>query len=275
MPPPSAPAQGRQPLSKELSAATELKAAGNELHKAGKHREAIAKYERAERSLESSSTPIAQDLRTVCKNNVAMCYLKVEEWQLCVDVCTSVLATGPNLKAFYRRGQAEMGMLHWKAAIKDLRAALKLCPTGDAQAELISSKLAVAKAHQPCGQAAEESDSDTPRAPSAGVNYNDGSVTIEEVSDDEPSPSQRAQPRAAASPLGRMPGQFPPGAEEAMQQMADNPQAADEMMSQMDSMSDAEFQQHARMAGMAGMDRGMVKQVRASRGPAPMRARPC
>jgi hypothetical protein len=75
----------------ELNAATMLKNEGNDLHKAGQHREAIRKYERALTNLESHSTPQAIELRRMCMLNAAMCHLKLEEWSACAKICTQVL----------------------------------------------------------------------------------------------------------------------------------------------------------------------------------------
>lgn len=75
----------------ELNAATMLKNEGNDLHKAGKQKEAISKYERALTNLESHSTPQAIELRRMCMLNAAMCHLKLEQWPACAKICTQVL----------------------------------------------------------------------------------------------------------------------------------------------------------------------------------------
>jgi tetratricopeptide (TPR) repeat protein len=87
--PPSVTPSGA--ASYEFNAAIMLKNEGNDLHKAGKHREAISKYERALRNLESHATVEAQNLKSICILNTAMCLLKLEDWTPCVQLCTKVL----------------------------------------------------------------------------------------------------------------------------------------------------------------------------------------
>jgi hypothetical protein len=177
-----------------------------------------------------------------------------------------------------------MGLLHWKPAIKDLQHALRLCPAGDPHKDSIAQKLAIAKAHQRCGESTDLSDTDSPAAAESpngapGTSYNDGSVTIEDVTDDDPlshigyppATSQRRGRAAntAASPLsggatqgGASNADKVIEAQRAMQMLSENPQEAQKMADHLDSMSDAEFARVAQMQGMAGMDRNTVKQVR-------------
>lgn len=47
----------------------------------------------------------AATLRTSCQSNLASCFLQLQRWQQCVDMCGTVLAADPNnRKALYRRG---------------------------------------------------------------------------------------------------------------------------------------------------------------------------
>ena len=177
-----------------------LKDEGNALHKAGRHSEALAKYETAISNVSGLSSTEAVELKTSCELNKAMCHLKLEQWAPCEQVCSAVLtrafllspctasatnharisrlfllllnlrvllficyedqhardtrgvhAGGSNLKAYYRRGQAHMGLQAWPAAAKDLKRALNMCPAGDAQADLISDKLTQALSNCPEG----------------------------------------------------------------------------------------------------------------------------
>jgi hypothetical protein len=92
MPGAAAPASATpSATSPAISTAMGLKNEGNELHKAGKHREAIAKYERAQRSLASQSGAESRALQDACMLNAAMCYLKLEDWHPCVSTCDKVL----------------------------------------------------------------------------------------------------------------------------------------------------------------------------------------
>jgi hypothetical protein len=76
----------------EINAARMLKDEGNSLHKQGSHAAAIAKYDRALSNLTAYSTPEAMDLKTSCELNKAMCHLKLEQWQSCEAICSTVLS---------------------------------------------------------------------------------------------------------------------------------------------------------------------------------------
>ena len=90
-PPPPAPAASSRATSYQFNAATMLKNEGNALHKGGRHREAIAKYEKAQENLEGMTTSDARSLRDACMLNKAMCLLKLEDWKPCISICTKVL----------------------------------------------------------------------------------------------------------------------------------------------------------------------------------------
>jgi hypothetical protein len=165
-----------------------------------------------------------------------------------------------------------MGLLQWKDAIKDLRKAGTLCPVGDtAQKELIDAKLAIARAHQRCGESTDLSDIDSPTvAGTAGgtggaASFNDGSISFENVTNDPPTSTQRAAaapaPAAGVPWAGGMGGASSAQAQEAMRMLAENPEQAKQMAAAMESMSDEEYQRMAQMSGMPNIDRGMVTQA--------------
>lgn len=75
----------------KLGGARMLKDEGNALHKAGRHSEALAKYETAISNVSGLSSIEAVELKTSCELNKAMCHLKLEQWAPCEQVCSAVL----------------------------------------------------------------------------------------------------------------------------------------------------------------------------------------
>jgi tetratricopeptide (TPR) repeat protein len=60
--------------------------------------------------------------------NMASCYLRLGDNAKCVSVCSDVLNVSPdNVKALYRRGQAQLALNNKKAAISDLKKAFDRC----------------------------------------------------------------------------------------------------------------------------------------------------
>ena len=96
-----------------LSRANSLKTEGNQLAAEGRWREARDKYEQASsavRDLQSpSANPEARALLTACSLNLALCFLKLEEYGPCILECNAILAASPdNIKARGRRGVARL-----------------------------------------------------------------------------------------------------------------------------------------------------------------------
>lgn len=92
--PPGAPAAGtsQSPQAQyQLGGARMLKDEGNTLHKAGRHSEALAKYEKAISNVSGFSSSDAVELKTSCELNKAMCHLKLKQWKPCEVVCSDVL----------------------------------------------------------------------------------------------------------------------------------------------------------------------------------------
>ena len=159
-----------------------------------------------------------------------------------------------------------MGQLQWHDAILDLKRALTMCADGDAQKELIATKLAVAKAHQPCDESTDLSDTDSVRNAER-----DGGVVIEEVTDapaSNPSPLASASGGAAAAaaaatgPTGLPGGVSAAQAEQMARMLANDPAQVNNMVQAVDSMSDADFDRMVRQSGVPGMDRATMQQVR-------------
>lgn len=144
-----------------LSASAQLKDEGNALFKAGKHSEALAKYERAISNVGSSEVSSvaallseARALRRACLLNSAAAALGAESWAKAIEAATVALAEDPgNAKALFRRGMARAGEAKSKkekkegeeeealaAAAADLRAAASAAK-GTADEPTIKEKL--------------------------------------------------------------------------------------------------------------------------------------
>ena len=115
-----------------------LKAEGNALFGAQKYAEATAKYTEALASGASDSA-----LKKACLLNRAASALNLLDYTQCVADADAVLgALDPSsVKAFYRRGQAHLGLANYAKATSDLRHATELAPRDTT----ISAAFALAK----------------------------------------------------------------------------------------------------------------------------------
>ena len=112
-----------------VQGANAVKEEGNALHKEGKYAEAAEKYQTAKGNLEGNESAAAQQVRKLCSLNLASCYLKMQQHDLVVKECASVLhVDSDNVKALYRRGQAYAAMGQHSMAGSDLAAALHINP---------------------------------------------------------------------------------------------------------------------------------------------------
>jgi tetratricopeptide (TPR) repeat protein len=113
-----------------------LKEEGNKLHGQKKYAKAADKYMLAAGSLEEHPVvdlpPKLKELHTICRANLASCYLQLGRWQECEEACNAVLLANPaNCKALYRRGQALLALGKYSEAVTDLKVALMTSPVSD------------------------------------------------------------------------------------------------------------------------------------------------
>jgi tetratricopeptide (TPR) repeat protein len=129
--------QRQQQIAREQSMlrfSEEMRSSANDLFREGKFREAISQYSEAQRVLEfNSASQVINNKRIEekihCLNNKAACYLKLEENQTAVEICTEVLSLdSKNYKALYRRAQAYMNLSQFQAAYKDIKRAQEKDP---------------------------------------------------------------------------------------------------------------------------------------------------
>ena len=117
-----------------------IKAEGNILFKQGKFAEASDKYLEAIRT----SGPNDHSVLKSCHLNLSSCSLQLGKFESCITHCNSVLEfDSMNMKAYYRRGQAYMGLKRQTPAVKDLEKALTLA--GEHDVVLIREKLRLAQ----------------------------------------------------------------------------------------------------------------------------------
>lgn len=87
-----------------------------------------------------------QELSRACQLNMAACYLQLREFHSTRRACEGVLHSDPtNLKALYRKAQAEMGLTDYREAVVSLRKLLKQDEKNDAARKMLQEALACKK----------------------------------------------------------------------------------------------------------------------------------
>jgi tetratricopeptide (TPR) repeat protein len=143
------PADLSEGLSAEecVSLASDAKAAGNDLFKAGENAEACQKYQLGVQYLRRHSSDAgARELLLSVQTNLAAAQIRLELWEDAVAAATAALDLDPSsAKALFRRGVARSRLSEWDRAKTDLTAACRADPRNrDARAELavVQSQLA-------------------------------------------------------------------------------------------------------------------------------------
>jgi len=125
--------------------AEQKKTEGNELYKMGKYKRAVGKYKRAV-SLFDSDTGLSNEEKDRAKTltlplflNLAACNLKLKEYKDTIQNAKKARDNEPaNVKAFFRRGSAYMGIDDYDNAREDFNRALELDKGNkDIQCELV------------------------------------------------------------------------------------------------------------------------------------------
>lgn len=135
----------------KLLAADTSKAKGTEHFKAGRLETALKYYNRivellkSEQSLEGEEGSKRDALMLAGHLNLSIVYLKKNEDLLCVEQCDKALELdAKNVKALFRRGQANVLLNEFEKAIGDFNKAIELDPANKAAQQ----QLAMAKAKQ-------------------------------------------------------------------------------------------------------------------------------
>ncbi|CUV07760.1 unnamed protein product [Cryptosporidium hominis] len=131
-----------------FNSAKELKDAGNESYKGGNYSDAREKYEKGLELLEKIDQKDDEkegfgedemsELRQSLQLNLAMIYVKIQEWSKAIQVTGQVLKkNSKNVKALYRRGLARLGFGMYEESKEDFQNVLKLDPSNaDAHRQL-------------------------------------------------------------------------------------------------------------------------------------------
>ncbi|KAI5109244.1 peptidyl-prolyl cis-trans isomerase FKBP5 isoform X1, partial [Silurus meridionalis] len=126
-------------LSEKLEQAVLVKQKGTQYFKAGRYYQAIIQYQRIVTWLEMECGAVkeqqqaTQALLLVAHLNLALCYLRLQEYSQTVESCNKVVELdSANEKALYRRGEARLLRNDFSLALVDFRQVLKVNPTNRA-----------------------------------------------------------------------------------------------------------------------------------------------
>lgn len=110
-----------------LAAGISFKAEGNEKFKAGDLEAAVALYNQAVEFLEEQKEAEATTNLVAVYLNLSLISFKASEFSKAADFAEKAMQREPNtLKAYYRRGQANLSLKNWEAAILDLEFGMNM-----------------------------------------------------------------------------------------------------------------------------------------------------
>ncbi|KAI9485024.1 hypothetical protein BDB00DRAFT_773798 [Zychaea mexicana] len=116
-----------------LEAAASKKEEGNELFKKGAVDKALFAYRRARDYIidlwdcEPEEQVECRELVIAIQSNIAICYIKLREWDNALEVCKKVLDRDPcNVKACYRIGQISTETLDFEEGIQYVKLGLQV-----------------------------------------------------------------------------------------------------------------------------------------------------
>jgi len=105
---------------------------GNRLFTSGDFVGAVSKYEKALRFLSYADGTDEQEVllkaaKIPCYSNSAACYLKLNQNSEALEACEKAVVQQPdNVKAIFRKGQAQANLKNYEDSLKTLREALKI-----------------------------------------------------------------------------------------------------------------------------------------------------
>ncbi|XP_062201361.1 uncharacterized protein LOC133903896 [Phragmites australis] len=119
-----------QMREKARSQADDAKAEGNKHFGAGQYEEALSQYEMALQI--AAELESAEDIRSACHSNRAVCFLKLGKHDETIKECTKALELNPlYLKALLRRAEAHEKLEHYDEAIADMKKVIELDPSNE------------------------------------------------------------------------------------------------------------------------------------------------
>jgi len=111
------------------------KEAGTQLFKNGRLQMALGRYKKVADlfsytdNYKEETKAKAKALKLACESNKAMCYLKMKDYVEARTACNTVLKDdASNVKAIYRRAQAELGLKNFLECIGDCKKVVDLDP---------------------------------------------------------------------------------------------------------------------------------------------------
>ncbi|XP_015697172.2 tetratricopeptide repeat protein 1 [Oryza brachyantha] len=115
---------------KARSQANDAKAEGNKFFGAAEYESALSQYEIALQI--AAELESAEDIRSACHSNRAVCFLKLGKYDETIKECTKALELNPSyLKALLRRGEAHEKLEHYDEAIADMKKVIELEPSNE------------------------------------------------------------------------------------------------------------------------------------------------
>jgi peptidyl-prolyl isomerase D len=118
-----------------------IKEAGNFFYRNEDYVQSARKYRKVTRYLnhfkdttqDESDTKILDTIQLTNLTNLAACELKLHDYEDVRFSCNAAIKIDPNnIKAYYRRGLANLELKNYEAALDDLKMALKLSPNNKA-----------------------------------------------------------------------------------------------------------------------------------------------
>jgi len=145
---------GSEGITQSVKIAETIKATGNDLFKKGEYKEASKVYSKALRFLDpeifadEEGNPSTSDMNRMAEAccpimlNRAACSLKLQDYERAKKDCNAVIDREvKNVKALFRRAQANVALKDLDAAVADLEAAAYCAPTDSGiKAELVRVK---------------------------------------------------------------------------------------------------------------------------------------
>ncbi|KAI8140055.1 hypothetical protein BJV82DRAFT_520896 [Fennellomyces sp. T-0311] len=125
--------EGAGSARQRLEAAASKKQEGNDLFKKGSIEHALFAYRKAREYIidlwncEPEEMDECRELVIAIQGNIAMCYLKLREWNNAIEVCKKVLERDPsNIKAYYRIGQASIELVEFDEGLAFVQRGLQV-----------------------------------------------------------------------------------------------------------------------------------------------------
>lgn len=125
-------------------AATELRLAGKEAHDKGDFELAAELFQKAVDVLVEEETDASSEEHATCRLHQALCYLKSEKFEECLEACSDILessatySSAVRARAYHRRAKAKLALDDQAGALMDARSAAFL---GDRKAVALYGRL--------------------------------------------------------------------------------------------------------------------------------------